>query len=437
MSKTSLESIVDPFCMSTDPKVIPYEEVQKAHLEIASGVVHTPLVKSHLQEIVGMNIYLKLETMQRTGSFKERGARYALSKLSDEEKKTGAITASLGNHSQGMTYHGMKLGIPVTVVMPVVAPTIKVQKCRNFKGNVILQGNNMSEAKDIARKMGKETGMTFINGYDHPDVIAGQGTVGIEILEDLSSIDAVIVPCGGGGLIAGIAAAIKTLSPATEVIGVESVNVPGFSTAIKNGKPKTTEFKSSIADGLAVPKVGYNATATAIHYGVAKIVTVTEEILSVAILHMLESEKLITEGAGASPLAAILSGQLDYLKGKKVVFVISGGNIDTGMLTRVIDRGLSTLGRFIKTFVYIPDKPGSMGQLASIIGSMGITLKHIHMERSWISDDDFSCKVLIMCEVSNINEALKLREILLKNYKRVEFPEFPNVCNARTLSLMF
>lgn len=242
--------------------------------------------------------------------------------LSEEQKKIGVISASLGNHAQGLSYHGFKLGIPVTVVMPTAAPIMKIQNCRNHGATVVVQGDDMGQAKKIAMKMSKDNGLVYINGYDHPHIMAGQGTIGLEIADQVQNADAVIVPVGGAGLIAGIATAIKALNPKTKIIGVESEKCQSFTKALENGGPIYTPIKSTLADGLAVPTVGYNAYATVLPL-LDKMVVVKEEWIAVAILKLVEMEKCVVEGAGAAGLAAILAGHLNEFKGKKLVFLNS------------------------------------------------------------------------------------------------------------------
>ncbi|KRT86475.1 hypothetical protein AMK59_1745, partial [Oryctes borbonicus] len=348
-------------------------------------------------KITGINIYLKLEFTQYTGSFKERGARFVMLQLSEEQRKKGCVSASAGNHALAMCYHGLQLGIPITVVMPVVASLMKIQRCKELKGNVIVQGANMIEAKNIAMKLAQESGSLYINGYDHPDVLAGQGTIGIDILEQVPDVDAVVVPVGGGGLITGIGLAVKTLKPSVKVIGVESNGCPGFTNALKAGKPIVTECKASMADGLAVSLVGCNSVETAKHY-VDRMVLVKEEDIAVSILRLVEMEKFIVEGAGATPVAAALSGQLDEFIGKNVVLVLSGGNIDSTVLHRAIERGLAADGRLIKIYVKISDRPGGLAELTSIIGSTGACIKRISQERAWLKMDVFSVEVKLVLE---------------------------------------
>ncbi|CAD1468883.1 unnamed protein product [Heterotrigona itama] len=306
------EELSDPYCVEESPNKITFEDITSAAFKIKCGIINTPCVKSRLSDAIGIDLYLKKDFLQATGSFKERGARYALVMLKDEQKRIGVISASLGNHALALSYHGNKLGIPVTVVMPVLAPIMKIAACRQYGANVIVDGLDMGEAKRIALRQAKEKGLT----YDHPDIMAGQGTLGLEIVEQVPDIDAVVVPIGGGGLIAGVALAVKTLHPNVMIIGVESERCPSFYMARKANRPIQTAIDSTLADGLAVPKVGCNAFATA-NPLIDKLVVVKEEWIAIAILKLVENEKCIVEGAGATGLAAILAGQLEELKSKR------------------------------------------------------------------------------------------------------------------------
>lgn len=312
--------------------------------------------------------------------------------LSSEKKQRGVIAASLGNHAQAVAYHGMLLQIPVTVVMPIIAPIMKMQKCKEYKANVIMEGKDMNEAKKLAIKMAKEKGLTYINGYDHPQIIAGQGTIALEILEQVNDIDAIVVPTGGGGLLAGVAVAVKNLNPKIDVIGVESERCASFSSAMKEEKPVATEIEGTIADGLAVPMVGYNAWETAKSL-VDKVVVVKEEWIAISILRMVELEKCIVEGAGAVGLAAILAGQLNEYKNKRVVLILSGGNIDTTILGRCLERGLAADGRLVKFKVTVSDRPGGISELCKLLGTISVSIKDVIHERAWVTSDVFSVEV--------------------------------------------
>ncbi|XP_076637263.1 serine racemase isoform X3 [Colletes latitarsis] len=414
------ESLVDPVCLKVNPQQIMFEDITSAAFKIKFGVVNTPCVRSRLSDITAMELYLKKDFLQTTGSFKERGARYALVQLSDEQKKIGVISASLGNHALALCYHGFKLGISVTVVMPVVAPIMKIAACRQYGANVIIDGSDMGEAKRIALQHAKENGLTYINGYDNPDIMAGQGTLGLEIVEQVSDIDAVVVPIGGGGLIAGVALAVKTLHPRVMIIGVESERCPSFHAARKAGRPIYTPIESTLADGLAVPMVGYNAFATA-NPLIDKLVVVKEEWIAIAILKLVENEKCIVEGAGATGLAAILAGQLDELKGKRVVLPLCGGNIDTTILGRCLERGLAAEGRLLKFTVTVSDRPGGIAELCRMLADIGVSIKDIMHERAWIMSDIFSVDVKVVCETRDRNHGEQLKTMLHENYQRVVF----------------
>ncbi|XP_053984762.1 L-threonine ammonia-lyase isoform X2 [Hylaeus volcanicus] len=416
----NVEPLVDPFCVEENPQKITFEDITSAAFKIKCGVVNTPCVRSRLSEMTGIDLYLKKDFLQLTGSFKERGARYALVMLSDEQKKIGVISASLGNHALALSYHGYKLGISVTVVMPVVAPIMKITACRQYGATVIVDGRDMGEAKRIAFQCAKDKGLTYINGYDHPDIMAGQGTLGLEIVEQVPNIDAVVVPVGGGGLIAGVALAVKTLHPNVTIIGVESERCSSFHAARKADRPIYTPIESTLADGLAVPMVGYNAFATA-NPLIDKLVVVKEEWIAIAILKLVENEKCIVEGAGATGLAAILAGQLDELKGKRVVLPLCGGNIDTTILGRCLERGLAAEGRLLKFTVTVSDRPGGISELCKMLASIGVSIKDIMHERAWIMSDIFSVDVKVVCETRDKDHAEQLKDMLYQNYQRVVF----------------
>ncbi|XP_050531524.1 L-threonine ammonia-lyase [Daktulosphaira vitifoliae] len=422
--KDNNDNIEDPACLESKPVKISFEDITSAAYKIKNGIVKSSCAKSHLSKLVNMELYLKKDFVQVTGSFKERGACYALMMLSEEDKRKGVISASLGNHAQALSYHGKRLNIPVTVVMPTAAPIMKIEACRNFGANVIVQGLNMKESKQIALKMSNEKNIIYINGYDHPNIMAGQGTVGLEILEDVPDADAIVVPVGGGGLLAGVSLAVKTLNKNCQIIGVESDRFPSFSKALEHGKPVPIEGKSTLADGLAVPMVGYNAFVTAAPL-VDKMIVVTEEWISIAILRLVESEKCVVEGAGAIGLAAALSGQMEELAGKKVVLLLCGGNIDTSILGRCLDRGLAIDGRLVKFHATLSDRPGGIAELCRILATIGVCVKDIIHERAWLSDDVFSVRVKVVCETRDLKHAHLLQEVIKKNYTSSIFGEIP------------
>ena len=355
-----------------------------------------------------MDIFCKFDNAQRTGSFKERGARNALAQLSPEQKKRGVIAASAGNHAQALAYQGKLLGIPATVVMPQYAPLIKITNCQKLGANVVLHGHDFAEAKAHAHKIADEKGLAYIDGYDDPAIVAGQGTMGIEIVDQIKDVDAVIVPVGGGGLIAGVSLAIKTLRPQTKVIAVEAETVASFAAAMKAGKPTKISLQPTLADGLAIPQVGANAFAIASKH-VDQTITVSEEQIAIAILRLTELEKTVVEGAAATPLAAVLSGKLPDLKGKRVVLLLCGGNIDPNILGRVIERGLVADGRLCRFTAVISDRPGGLAVLARQIANTGASVKQIIHERAFATADVSTVNVLCTVETRNLEHFAQLR----------------------------
>ncbi len=380
-----------------------FHDIQAARNRVKTSIVVSPCPLSiPLSEITGMRIYCKLEYLQRTGSFKERGASNALQLLSPEQKKKGVIAASAGNHALGLAYHGKLQGIPIVVVMPTTAPLTKVSNCQRLGAEVLMSGNNLDEARQHADKVCAERGLTYINGYDDPAIIAGQGTIGLEIIEQVADVDAVIIPIGGGGLVAGMALALKTLKPNIRIIGVEPKNCPSYSAALQAGTPVRVESRPTLADGLAVPKMGDNALAIARKY-VDEIVAVDEHQIALAILRLLELEKSVVEGAGATALAACLSHPFPDLKDKTVVLPLTGGNIDTNILGRVLERGLASDGRLCRFSAVISDRPGGLARFAGIVAEEGACVMDVVHDRAFAGDN--INLVTIHCVVETKNAA--------------------------------
>ena len=354
-----------------------------------------------------MQVFCKLENLQRTGSFKERGARNALRQLPPEQQKRGVIAASAGNHAQALAYQGKLLGVPATVVMPKFAPLIKVNNCQKLGANVVLHGKDFREAKARAHEIAQEKGLAYLDGYDDPAIIAGQGTLGLEILEQVPDVDLVIVPVGGAGLIAGISLAVKTLRPQVKIVAVEAEKVASFSAALKVGQPVTISLQPTLADGLAIPEVGANGFDIAREH-VDRNVIVTEEEIAISILRIVELEKGVVEGAGATPLAACISGQLNEFAGKRAVLLFSGGNIDPNVLSRVIERGLVADGRLCRFTATISDRPGGLADLATQIAAAGASIKQIDHERAFASSDISAVRVVCTVETRDPNHLAEL-----------------------------
>jgi threonine dehydratase len=389
--------------------VITFKDIEAARDRVAGAVYYSPCASSiPLSEVTGMQIFCKLDNLQRTGSFKERGARNALSQLSPEQKKRGVIAASAGNHAQALAYQGKLLGIPATVVMPQYAPLIKVSNCQKLGASVVSHGNGFAEAKAHAHDIAEKNGLAYIDGYDDLSIIAGQGTMGLEIIEQVSDVDAVIVPVGGAGLIAGVSLAVKTLRPKTRIVAVEAENVASFSAAMAAGRPTKIEMHPTLADGLAIPQVGANAFEVA-HTRVDETITVTEEQIAIAILRLIELEKSVVEGAAATPLAAALSGKLQHLKDKRVVLLLCGGNIDPNVLSRVIERGLVADGRLCRFTAVISDRPGGLADLGAQIAASGASIKEIVHDRAFASSDVSTVNVLCTVETRNHHHLAQLR----------------------------
>jgi threonine dehydratase len=392
--------------------LVTFQDIEAARKRIGDAVYHSPCPHSiPLSEITGMKIFCKLDNLQRTGSFKERGARNALAQLSRDQQKRGVIAASAGNHAQALAYQGGLLSIPATVVMPKFAPLLKITNCQRLGATVVLHGEDFGEAKAHAHKIARERGLAYVDGYDDPSIIAGQGTMGLEIMEQIPDLEAVVVPVGGAGLLAGVSLAIKTLRPNAKIVAVEAENVASFSAAIEAGKPTKISMRPTLADGLAIPQVGGNAfqiTRKLVDLTIA----VTEEEIALAILRLVELEKSVVEGAAATSLAACMSGKLKKLAGKRVVLLLCGGNIDPNVLSRVIERGLVADGRLGRFTAVISDRPGGLADLAAQIASTGASVKQIVHDRAFASPDVSAVNVLCTVETRNQKHLAELRALL-------------------------
>jgi threonine dehydratase len=376
-------------------------EIRGAQRRIAGGVIVTPCPESiPLSEITGASIFCKLENFQRTGSFKERGARNALRQLNVAQRRRGVIAASAGNHALGLAYHGRLLGIPITVVMPEYAPLTKIMTCERLGARVLVRGRDFAEARAEADRLVAEEGLTYVHGFDDPAIIAGQGTVGLEILRQVPDLDAIVCPVGGGGLIAGLAVAVKSLRPKVKIIGVESAATPNLSAALRAKRPVRVPGRPTLADGLATLTVGENVFALA-RRCVDEVVAVRENWIALAILRMLELEKTVVEGAAAVPLAAMMSGELGHLKGRRVALVISGGNIDPPILSRVIEKGLVHDARLTRFTARISDRPGGLAEFCAAVAAAGASIRDIAHDRAFSGPDVSAVRVICTAETRN------------------------------------
>lgn len=378
-------------------------DIVAARARIADAVKVTQCAESiPLSELTGARIFCKQEFLQRTGSFKERGARNALAQLPKDQAQRGVITASAGNHGLGLSWHGRLLNIPVTVVMPRFAPLVKVVRCREFGATVILHGDSFDAAREEAGRLAQERQLTFVHAFENADVIAGQGTLGFEILEQAPELDAVVIPVGGGGMLAGVATVLHALKPDVQVIGVEPANAASFAAARQASKPVRVPTRYTLADGLAVAEAGKLAldlAASCVH----KLIQVQEEDIALAMLRLAELEKCIIEGSGAAGLAAMLAGALPELAGKNVVLLLTGGNIDPLAHARVIERGLAADGRIYRFHVLISDRPGGLAQLSKVLADAGANVTEIVHNRTFGGPD--LSRVHVLCTIETRDRA--------------------------------
>ena len=394
--------------------MITLADVEAARERIRGAIYESPCVESiPLSELTGAHIYCKLDYLQRTGSFKERGARNALLQLPAAARARGVVAASAGNHAQGVAYHGALLGIPVTVVMPTFAPLIKVSNCRKLGATVVLHGADLGEARAEAETRAARDGLTFLHPFDNEHVITGQGTMGLEILEQTPAVNAIVVPVGGGGLLSGIGTVVRAKRPDVELVGVEPENAACLTAALAAGKPVVVPLAPTLADGLSVPLLGARPFEI-LRQMVDEVVTVHEAAIALAVLRLIELEKSVVEGAGAAPLAAFLAGKLTRLAGRTVVLVLCGGNIDLTMLDRVIEVGLVADGRLSRFTVSISDRPGGLARLAQVIASAGASIKEIVHDRAFSGPDLSEVRVVCVVETTGHEHVATVHRALAK-----------------------
>jgi threonine dehydratase len=380
--------------------------IHSALARVRTSIYVSPCTHSDtFSQLTGNSIYLKLENRQRTGAYKERGALNKLLSLTAEESSQGVIAASAGNHAQAVAYHASNLGIRARIVMPLATPLIKVSATRGYGGDVVLHGANYDEAYAEAVRLSEQDHLTFVHAFDDDAVIAGQGTLGLELLEQHPDLEAVVVPIGGGGLIGGIGCALKETNPRIQVIGVQPARIPSVKVALSEGKPVTLPSAVTIADGIAVRRAG-ERTLPLIQKYVDDIVTVEEEEIANAVLLLLEREKMLAEGAGAAAVAALVNRRVPMISdsmisdsaipassirnstardktGKKVIAIVSGGNIDVTLLARIIERGLVKDGRLVRLRVHLPDYPGALHRLTGILAQHRANIVETSYDRAY------------------------------------------------------
>lgn len=364
--------------------MVTLDEIRAAQARISGALERTPCPRSaYFSELLDCKeVWFKLENLQRTGAFKERGALNRMLLLSEEERARGVIAASAGNHAQGVAFHAGRLGISATIVMPERTPLIKVTSTREYGAKVVLHGANYDEACAEAFRIQAQEHQVFIHPFDDPSVIAGQGTLGLELLDEVPDLEMAVLPIGGGGMISGVACALKSLRPELKVIGVQASAIASTKASLDAGTLVEVPAGTTVADGIAVRKPSQR-TFEAIRHYVDRVVTVDEEEIANAILLLLEREKTVAEGAGAAPLAALLNKKVPESRGKRVAVVISGGNIDVNLVSRIIERGLVKDGRLVRLTVRVPDRPGSLAGIIGVIAEQGANVVEIYHHRAF------------------------------------------------------
>ena len=400
-------------------------DVLAARERVRGHVYESPCPRSEtLSRMTGHEVYLKLENLQMTGSFKERGALNRIAQLTEEEAARGVIAASAGNHAQGVAYHATRRGVRSVIVMPLATPLVKVTATRGFGAEVILHGANYDEACEEATRLSRLEEMVFLHPFDDAAVMAGQGTIGLEMLEQVPGLEAVIVPIGGGGLIGGIACAMKQSRPGVRVIGVQTARLPSMRDALDAGAPVTVEAATTIADGIAVRRAGV-VTFPVVRQYVDEIVTVEEDEIASAILVLLEREKTLAEGAGAAALAALLQGKtsLSHTSGTRVGVLVCGGNIDVTLLARIIERGLVQDGRLIRLRIHLLDKPGALAELTRLIAHHRVNIVDTLYNRAYYGVNLGDTAIDITMETRGPDQVAELLGVLTSGgyrYSRVQ-----------------
>lgn len=362
--------------------MITIEDIQAARETLLGITVQTPLLPSdRLSQDAGGNVYVKAENTQRAGSFKLRGAYVKMASLSEAERRRGVITHSAGNHAQGVALAARLLNAPATVVMPEYAPLAKVMATRRYGAEVILYGASFDEAGEEARRIQQQRGLTYVHAFDDPKIVAGQGTIGLELLEALPRVDTVVVPIGGGGLIGGIAVALRARRPEVRIVGVQAEGCASIRLSLAAGKPVVVPEAHTMADGIAVKRPG-DATLPLIHDLVDEVLTVDEDAIARGIVYALQNLRQVAEGGGAVGIAALLTGKLRPRPEEQVAVILSGGNIDANFLARVIEQVLVKQGRYVVLHTTVPDRPGNLAPLVNHVGELGGNIIDIHHRRA-------------------------------------------------------
>lgn len=394
------------------------DRIYHAAYVLKDAIRPTDMIKCSADVVPGTSVYLKTENLQVTGSFKVRGAYYKISQLTEEERKKGVIACSAGNHAQGVARAATKNGIKSLICIPDAAPISKIEATKRLGAEVCLVKGTYDDAYAKAVDLQKQSGATFIHPFDDELVIAGQGTIGLEIIDKKPNVDAVVVPVGGGGLLAGVAFAIKSLNPNIKVYGVQASGAPSMVQSVKDGQIETLESVHTFQDGIAVKTPGNLTYEIASKY-VDGFVTVTDDECAAAILTLLERQKLVTEGAGACAFAAVLFNKIPEIKGKRVCCLLSGGNIDVTILSRVINRGLQMSGRLADLTIELLDKPGQLQGVSEIISNMGGNVVSVSHDRAELNSDINACFLRISMETRNQAHVDEIKAELVKNGYRL------------------
>lgn len=391
-----------------------FTDVEEARRRIRDQIYISPLSYSEtISRMSSSKVFFKLDNLQMTGSFKERGALNRLLSLTQDEAEHGVIAASAGNHGMAVAFHSRRLNVESTIVMPLHAPLIKVGRVRQYGAQTILHGEDYDGAFTQAQRLSQERGLTFLHAFNDPTIIAGQGTIGLELHEQNSQLDAVIVPVGGGGLIAGIALVLKVLNPRIRIIGVQAEVIPSMKAALEKGEPISLAPATTIADGIAVRKVGETALDL-VKKHVDEIVTVSEGEIANAVLLLLEIEKTVAEGAAAAPLAALINKKVN-LTDKNIALIVSGGNIDVNLISRIIEKGLIQDGRLSRFSVVISDRPGNLARLSQRIADLDANILQIGQSRGFGPIAIDQTEVELVVETAGLNHVERIRSELSKD----------------------